>query len=735
MEMEVTDYLDMKRQSLFVSSLIKNSIIVVAIICIVVTFNVKIASTLHKQEIENCKSVIEVGLNRCTVQLNSLTTTLSRSFQTTTLSRLSILTNTPQAKDYLLMKEGIDYLQTVSGSNDVVADMVIQFEGSNIVITTKNSFLSVEDFLKYYQLDGFDKTVFSNPIFRGSSQAVKSNFISSPSIGREETAFCYIVPITASSGSLNNGTAYIFLRKQPVLDSLLLNSMSAYGNIVLMDKNKDVIMQYSASPIATLDKTNRNISLELANTANTLFCSAVIDKEYFDDILSSHYRQSGIFVVIAIITGVAVALLVSFRETRPINKLIAELKQLGIIPGQSKNAYEMVLNSAMQMEVNKGIIEKQVKLYRHTISSSVLSQFLYYGKSFTDYDLENFYTYFPNFPEKYVLCYWNVEYGESLDHSSLAILDTLMSETIRAELPSGTIVHSIDGSSFVIICPFTDTEQLTLDRLGAALSKANEQLSFHINTSVSRVYDNALCLTVAFDECKKNLFSDWAKNSGSGNDEFFTGFSCKIHMNDVYELYLNLLNGNSEESERLMRFIFCHLESLHIESEQRYYAIRLAIDLAARDAEMSEQIPKLSKYNKISSPNEALEKLLAVGDALCSTITNKHKLTLTEKGIQFLQYIDENYSDDMLCPASVADHFNLSEKYLYAVFKESTGHSPASYILTKRMKIAADMLKTTDMIVQEISVAVGFNNFSTFHKAFKREFSTTPGQYRMRNKI
>ena len=43
---------------------------------------------------------------------------------------------------------------------------------------------------------------------------------------------------------------------------------------------------------------------------------------------------------------------------------------------------------------------------------------------------------------------------------------------------------------------------------------------------------------------------------------------------------------------------------------------------------------------------------------------------------------------------------------------------------------AAQLLRETDDTVQNISVQVGFANFGTFYKAFKREFGVAPGKFR-----
>ena len=54
----------------------------------------------------------------------------------------------------------------------------------------------------------------------------------------------------------------------------------------------------------------------------------------------------------------------------------------------------------------------------------------------------------------------------------------------------------------------------------------------------------------------------------------------------------------------------------------------------------------------------------------------------------------------------------------------------SNYLATLRIDRAKELLRTTDMSVDEISSAVGYTNVTSFGRKFKQEVGLTPTQYR-----
>lgn len=74
----------------------------------------------------------------------------------------------------------------------------------------------------------------------------------------------------------------------------------------------------------------------------------------------------------------------------------------------------------------------------------------------------------------------------------------------------------------------------------------------------------------------------------------------------------------------------------------------------------------------------------------------------------------------------LAQAVNMSPSYLSRLFRQQTGHSPASFVREQRLRRAYELIQTTFLSVKEIMAAVGWNDPSHFSRAFKRRFGVSP---------
>ncbi|MCA9490702.1 MAG: helix-turn-helix domain-containing protein [Myxococcales bacterium] len=74
----------------------------------------------------------------------------------------------------------------------------------------------------------------------------------------------------------------------------------------------------------------------------------------------------------------------------------------------------------------------------------------------------------------------------------------------------------------------------------------------------------------------------------------------------------------------------------------------------------------------------------------------------------------------------------VSERTLRRHFVRATGLSPAQYIQRARAEAAAELLRTTDLSVGEVSAEVGYREDGALRRAFQRHFGTSPSAWRRR---
>lgn len=78
----------------------------------------------------------------------------------------------------------------------------------------------------------------------------------------------------------------------------------------------------------------------------------------------------------------------------------------------------------------------------------------------------------------------------------------------------------------------------------------------------------------------------------------------------------------------------------------------------------------------------------------------------------------------------LAGSLGLSKSYFVRLFKQHLGLSPIKYANKLRMEMAAELLRSSDLTLAEISARVDFGDEYQFSRAFKQWSGLPPGRYR-----
>jgi AraC-like DNA-binding protein/ligand-binding sensor protein len=93
------------------------------------------------------------------------------------------------------------------------------------------------------------------------------------------------------------------------------------------------------------------------------------------------------------------------------------------------------------------------------------------------------------------------------------------------------------------------------------------------------------------------------------------------------------------------------------------------------------------------------------------------------------RFIWENYTRK-ICLKEIAEASGLSAPYFSSIFKEEMGENLSTYLNRLRVERAATMLIESDMSLNKIAEACGFEDQSWFSKIFKSYTGKSPGKYR-----
>lgn len=108
-----------------------------------------------------------------------------------------------------------------------------------------------------------------------------------------------------------------------------------------------------------------------------------------------------------------------------------------------------------------------------------------------------------------------------------------------------------------------------------------------------------------------------------------------------------------------------------------------------------------------------------------NTSTNEHLKIVN----QVMDYI-EDHLDRGIRIGDLAELAQMHPNYFSTVFKSYNGVSPKEYIQSKKIQRAIDYIKFTDKTILDVAMLCGFNNSTSFNKAFKNITGRTPSSYR-----
>lgn len=94
-----------------------------------------------------------------------------------------------------------------------------------------------------------------------------------------------------------------------------------------------------------------------------------------------------------------------------------------------------------------------------------------------------------------------------------------------------------------------------------------------------------------------------------------------------------------------------------------------------------------------------------------------------------MQYVEKHYQEKLM-QAQVAEKFYFTKEYFARFFSKNTGLTFMEYLTKYRLAAARSELLETDRTVLDIALDNGFSDARGFINAFKRQYGTTPLQYR-----
>lgn len=216
------------------------------------------------------------------------------------------------------------------------------------------------------------------------------------------------------------------------------------------------------------------------------------------------------------------------------------------------------------------------------------------------------------------------------------------------------------------------------------------------------------------------------------------GYEEFIHlksMKRLRQMFVNMCMENVNESQ--IKNIKKELQRLNFISEKENLLICCIVLWISRyiQSEKSQLIEAISqKVDQLSSVEE-IEEWLNSFIKKRYIMLSKMKKDMNPHVKYAIQEIERCYEDSNFCLQRVAESRGITAGYLGGLFKGDMGIYFKDYLLSFRLKKAAQLIITTDMTIREIVPLSGFVSQSNFNKVFQRFYGVSPSGYRISNII
>lgn len=162
----------------------------------------------------------------------------------------------------------------------------------------------------------------------------------------------------------------------------------------------------------------------------------------------------------------------------------------------------------------------------------------------------------------------------------------------------------------------------------------------------------------------------------------------------------------------------------HAMEERRIHPYRL--DTVS--TEIARQIERLQTLDEV---RQFFSRIIL---RYCELALEKNYAHLEPFSRQAVVYVKNHLTDNLTVKAT-ADALLVNANYLSGKFHREVGMTFTDFVNQQRSEQAAALLRRTNMQIQQVASAVGYNNSSYFSKQFLRFFGLTPREYRRRHMV
>ncbi len=613
-------------------------------------------------------------------------------------------------------------LDNLSMPLDMISHIALLLDESSVVTSYSVFFQNRLDYYpKFFQVDDLNYDQFSELLSDTNTGYTRACHIKTYT--KEYDAIIFTTPWA------NSSHLYACLKvsdiKKAVIEKDNLND--CYYTITSMD---DEIL-YSDLPEHF---SNYQTFSETCSSGN-IRLSIHIPNSILNHDMQPFYIFLVVYIIACIILFVFVSLFGSQHATKPLMNIIEILEQsrnfkptgTPALPQKSfANGFEYISNSIINAEQNLEKYQFALQAQQKLLQARFLEKALN-GQIASKQDIQNFRTYFPEFPGKYYLLLIKLWTYTNTPDSTLYTEPLLLLQTFLEAECCNAYQHQISDTELLLLLSKEDYANYN-GTITFMLRNINEEEPiYHASCIASDLCHTIDDLPVAYQQIIAMAglsFPDYQTHICTASD-YIAESKLPVTITDLMSLYTAITSGNLELS---MARLENYSDELSRQENVTYTkpvfdiirSILVYIKLDYSQLLAEHHIPR---YELGKTLYDQLSQTINIFCRLICEYNNINKDSFTQ---ELFNYIDTHYTDSDICLTSLKTHFKCSESTIRKVFKRVTDVPIARYIEQKRMILANELLAQNEKSVTEIALECGYILPHSFYKAYKRVYGHAP---------
>lgn len=217
----------------------------------------------------------------------------------------------------------------------------------------------------------------------------------------------------------------------------------------------------------------------------------------------------------------------------------------------------------------------------------------------------------------------------------------------------------------------------------------------------------------------------------SGSCDLYTEDKChKLNAGDVFIIFPNQIH-RYENSQHINAYVVIFSTDLLNEFKTTFLNKLPRSPVIKENMSYTLKLFDIFFDKKTELPFESQRGIILalIGIVMQSlTLINQDRYNIsTVKNM--LIFCNSHYSEPITIN-DAAEHLHISRSYAAHIFQNKLNTSFSQYINDKRVRLACDILKNTQLSITETAFAAGFSSLRTFNRIFAKFKGCTPREYR-----